>query len=35
MIFEDEEKYKDAHGIYAILNKKNGKVYIGQTGLRF
>lgn len=35
MIFEDEEKYKYKHGIYAILNKENGKVYIGQTSLMF
>lgn len=35
MIFENEEKYKDKHGIYAIVNKESKTVYIGQTRQRF
>lgn len=35
MIFKDEEKYKDRHGIYAIVNKTSKTVYIGQTRQRF
>lgn len=35
MIFENKEKYKDKHGIYAIVNKKSKTIYIGQTRQRF
>lgn len=35
IIFENEEEFKDKHGIYAIANKINGMVYIGQTRQRF
>lgn len=35
MEFINKEKYKDNYGIYGIINKINGKVYVGQTGERF
>lgn len=35
MVFENEEEFKDRHGIYAIANKINSMVYIGQTRQRF
>lgn len=35
MDFINQEKYKDDYGIYGIINKINGKVYVGQTGERF
>lgn len=35
MNFINQEKYKDNYGIYGIINKINGKVYVGQTGERF
>ena len=35
MKFIDRLKYKDKIGIYKIVNKINGKVYIGQTGENF
>ena len=35
MKFINQEKYKDSYGIYGIINKINGKVYVGQTGERF
>lgn len=35
MEFINQEKYKDNYGIYGIVNKTNGKVYVGQTGERF
>lgn len=35
MNFINQEKYKDDYGIYGIINKINGKVYVGQTGERF
>ena len=35
MVFIDKETFKDKIGIYLIENKSNGKVYIGQTSMRF
>lgn len=35
MEFIEQEKYKDKFGIYAIKNKINNKVYVGQTGQKF
>lgn len=35
MIFIDRAIYKDKFGIYAIKNKINSKVYIGQTSVTF
>ena len=35
MKFINQQKYKDNYGIYGIVNKVNGKIYIGQTGERF
>lgn len=35
MKFINQEKFKDNYGIYGIVNKINGKTYIGQTGERF
>ena len=35
MEFVNQEKYRDNYGIYGIVNKINGKVYVGQTGERF
>ena len=35
MNFINQEKFKDNYGIYGIVNKINGKTYIGQTGERF
>lgn len=35
MEFVNQEKYKDNYGIYGIVNKTNGKAYVGQTGERF
>lgn len=35
MLFEDYDIYSDKCGIYLILNKINGKVYVGQTSEKF
>lgn len=35
MEFINQEEYKDNYGIYGIVNKINGKTYVGQTGERF
>ncbi|WP_342759427.1 GIY-YIG nuclease family protein [Kineothrix sedimenti] len=35
MKFINQQKYKDNYGIYGIVNKVNGKIYVGQTGERF
>lgn len=35
MKFINQEQYKDNYGIYGIVNKVNGKTYVGQTGERF
>ena len=35
MKFINQEEYKDNYGIYGIVNKINGKTYVGQTGERF
>lgn len=35
MVFIEQEKYKNQFGIYAIKNKINNKVYIGQTSENF
>lgn len=35
MEFINQEQYKDNYGIYGIVNKVNGKTYVGQTGERF
>lgn len=35
MNFINREQYENSSGIYAIENKINGKVYIGQTKMRF
>lgn len=35
MEFINQEEYKDNYGIYGIVNKINGKTYVGQTSERF
>lgn len=35
MEFIDEEKFKDVHGIYCIINRISGDAYVGQTSQRF
>ena len=35
MEFINQEQFKDNFGIYGIVNKINGKIYIGQTSERF
>lgn len=35
MEFIDEEKFKNKHGIYCIINRISGDTYVGQTSQRF
>lgn len=35
MNFINQDKFKENYGIYGVVNKVNGKTYVGQTGERF